>query len=180
MTEEPKFQVPPPPPKAPAFGGPAPVPGLATTKAESKASSDIPANNFAATLKLSPRIFETKIMAAILGGCIVVGMLLGMIFFGGSSAAPQQAAPQDCLIGVVPNLDVRERLKRCGVVPNTSPCWFYAVNHSRNDKYAESFFEEAAKLTGRAPYRVRIENQGYAKTIIPHGHIAKIKIPALR
>ena len=178
MTEEPKFQAPPMPPKAPAFGGPAPS-FSAAPKAEAQPAAEIPANNFAAALKISPRIFETKIMAAILGGCLLVGLLLGMAFFGGSSNAPKTVMPQDAIRGVIANPDVREKLNRCGMVSQTSPCLVYIVNHSRNDRYAEYFFDEAAKLTGRAPYRIRIENQKYAKSRIPPGYIAKIKIPRL-
>ncbi|MBR6411802.1 MAG: hypothetical protein IKS41_01405 [Alphaproteobacteria bacterium] len=178
MTEEPKF-APPMPPKAPAFGGPAPTPGLSTEapKAE-KPATGIPANNFAAALKISPRIFETKIMAAILGGCVFFGMLLGMVFFGGSSA-PQQVVRQG-LSGVVPNPDIRTKMARCGMVSNTAPCMVYIMNHERNDRRAEYFFDQAAKLTGRAPYLIRIENQYYATAKISPGQIAKIKIPALR
>ena len=178
MTEEPKFQVPPVPPRAPAFGGPAPSFGTTAPKAE-PVSGDIPQNNFAAALKLSPRIFETKIMAAILGGCVVVGVLLGMAFFGGSNNAPKTVMPKDAIGGVVMNPDVREKLRRCGMVSPTAPCLVYIVNHSRDDHYAEYFFDDAAKLTGRAPYLIRIENQHYAKSRIPPGYIAKIKIPTL-
>jgi len=84
------------------------------------------------------------------------------------------------LMGVVQNPDIRAQLRRCGTVSNSSPCVFYIVNHSRDDHYAEYFFEDVAKLTGRAPYRVRIENQSYAKSRIPPGYIAKVKVPPLR
>ena len=179
MTEEPKFQAPPMPPKAPAFGAPSSSFGAAAPKAEPAKAGDIPPNNFAAALKLSPRIFETKIMAAILAGCLIVGLLLGMAFSGGGSSAPKTVMPQDAIRGVIGNPDVREKLNRCGMVSATSPCVVYIVNHSRDDHYAEYFFDEAAKLTGRAPYRVRIDNQHYAKSRIPPGYIAKIKIPRL-
>lgn len=178
MTEEPKFQVPPVPPKAPAFGGQTPSFGAASAKAE-PVMEDIPQNNFATALKLSPRIFETKIMAAILGGCVVIGVLLGMAFFGGSGKAPKTVMPKDAIRGVVGNPDIRENLRRCGLVSPTAPCLVYIVNHSRDDHYAEYFFDDAAKLTGRAPYRIRIENQHYAKSRIPPGYIASIKIPRL-
>ena len=182
MTEEPKFQAPPMPPKAPAFGGPAPAFTTSAPKVEEKVEqktesvTGIPANNFATALKISPRIFETKFMAALLGGCVLVGMLFGMVLFGGSSA-PQQKIVKG-LTGVVPNPDIRSNnLRRCGTVAATSPCLVFIMNHERNDKLAEDFFDEAAKLTGRAPYRVRIENQHYATTPITRGQIAVIKIP---
>ena len=177
MTEEPKFQAPPMPPKAPAFGGPTPAFKPAAAKEEVKASSDIPSNNFAAALKLSPRIFETKIMAAILGGCVVVGMVLGMVFFGGGS---QKQTVIQGLTDIVVNPDIRGRLLRCGRVSVSSPCAVFIMNHSRDDRLAEDFFKDAAKLTGRSDYMIRIENQKYAKARIPPGWMACIKIPPLR
>ena len=180
MTEEPKFQAPPVPPKAPAFGGSTPGFPAAAPQAESKDEmpTDIPANNFAAALKISPRIFETKFMAAILGGCVFIGVVLGMLFFGGSKA-PQQTCPRDVIRGLVRNSEVRENLPRCGVSSPTAPCLVYIVNHSRDDRLAEYFFDQAAQLTGRQSYRIRIDNQYYAKTRIPPGYIAQIKIPRL-
>ena len=179
MTDEPKFQAPPVPPKAPAFGGTAPTfSAAAPQEPKGETTADIPANNFAAALKISPRIFETKFMAAILGGCVVIGVFLGMMFFGGSKA-PQQACPRDTIRGLVRNSEVRENLPRCGTVSPTTPCLVYIVNHSRDDRLAEYFFDQAAQLTGRQPYRVRIDNQYYAKTRIPPGYIAQIKIPRL-
>lgn len=176
MTEQPKFQTPPVPPKVPAFGVGGPTFPVGTPAA---ADTGLPENNFAKALKVSPRIFETKIMAGILGGCVVVGMLLGMVFFGGGSKAAQGPVQQG-LMGAVPNPDIRVKMYRCGTVSETSPCLVLLANHSRNDRYAESFFEEAARLTGRKDYSVRLENSQYAKYRIAPGNIAVIKIPILR
>ena len=101
-----------------------------------------------------------------------------MIFFGGGSSAPQQGPSG--LQGVVRNPDIYENLQRCGIVPQTEPCIVYIVNHSRADRYAEYFFDQAVKLTGRQPYLVSIENPQYAKMRIPPGYIAQIKIPRLK
>ena len=56
----------------------------------------------------------------------------------------------------------------------------YVRNTSSKEQIAEDFFDEAAHKSGRVPYIIRIENQKYAKTIIPKGSVAEIKIPPLR
>ena len=174
MTEQPKFQTPPLPPHAPAFGAPRPIgePVMSTTPA-----GDLPADNFAKALKLPVSIFKTKIMAAILGGSVLLGVLLGALFFGGGTPPP---SPQQGLLGIVRNPDMRQDLPRCGTVSEGYPCVVYIVNHSRNDRYAEYFFDEATRLTGRQKYLVTIENQQYAKSRIPPGWIAQVKIPSLK
>ena len=162
MSDQNQFHVPPVPPKAPSFSAPqAPVKKTPTTRKIVSVIKDHPEDNLA--------------KAIILGGAILVGILLGGVFFGGGSTPPPVVQG---LQGLVPNSSIRENLGRCGMVAETAPCIVYIVNHSRNDKYAESFFDEAARLTGRQPHRVRIENQQYAKTPIRSGYIAQIKIPA--
>ena len=175
MTEQPKFQAPPLPPQAPSFNVPRP---LGEAGASVNATSELPADNFAKALKLPVSIFKTKVMALILGGTVLLGMLLGAVFFGGSGNQPVQGP--EGLLGVVRNPDLRQDLPRCGMVSEGSPCTVYIVNHSRNDRYAEYFFGEATRLTGRQEYLVMIENQHYAKSRIPPGYIAQIKIPSLK
>lgn len=177
MTEQ-HFQTPPVPPHAPNFDIPRPMttqpdmPGVSQSE-----TTALPPDHLAAALKLSPNIYRTKVMALVLGGTVVLGMILGALFFGGSSA-PQKQTSQG-LTGVVPNPDW-QGLRRCGMVSETAPCAVYIVNHSRNDRYAEYFFDEAVKLTNRQKYLIAIENPHYAKTRIPPGYIAQIRIPALR
>ncbi|MDY6407718.1 MAG: hypothetical protein SPL08_03330, partial [Pseudomonadota bacterium] len=137
MTEEHQFQAPPAPPKAPSFGGPAPAFPSVSAHAD---SAEVPPNNFAAALKISPRIFETKFMLAIFGVCIFIGLALGALFFGGSSA-PVVQMPRDAIRGVIENPDIRQKLTRCGMVPPSSACLVYLVNHTPDDHYAEYFFE---------------------------------------
>ena len=188
MTDQ-NFQVPPLPPQAPSFTPaaefprtePAAAPGVGTSQAAAEptvqqpATTEIPADNFAASLKLPLSIYKTKTMAAMFLGAITVGLLLGAMMFGGGAVeAPQ--GPQG-LLGVVRNPDIRENLNRCGMVSESSPCVVYIVNHSRNDKRAGDFFAEAIRLTGRQEYMVQIENKQYVNTLIAPGHIAQIKIP---
>ena len=175
MSELPKFQTPPVPPQAPAFG--VPKPPVETTGTAVKTEA-LPADNFAKALKLPTSIFKTKVMAAILGGSVVMGVLLGALFFGGGSAQPIQCPP--ALTGIVWNPDIRQDLPRCGTVAEGYPCTVYIVNHSRNDRYGEYFFDEATRLTGRQKYLVTIENQHYAKARIPPGYVAQVRIPSLK
>ena len=177
MTEQ-HFQTPPVPPHAPSFDASKPMTARPDLSGVSHGGvTDLPPDNFAAALKLSPNIYRTKVMALVLGGTVILGMILGALFFGGSSTSQKQA-PQG-LTGVVPNPDWRG-LPRCGMVSETAPCAVYLVNHTRNDHYAEYFFDEAVKLTNRQKYLITIENPHYAKTRIPPGYIAQIRIPALR
>ena len=186
------FQTPPLPPKAPSFTPSAefphsdlaatPTPVTPTSVPEAAAAQpqtmEIPADNFATRLKLSVNIYKTKTMSLILAGATFVGILLGaMMFGGGSEQAPQ--GPQG-LLGVVYNPDIRENMNRCGTVSESYPCLVYVVNHSRNDKRASDFFDEAVRLTGRQRYMVDIENKQYVNTLIAPGYIAQIKIPPLR
>ena len=171
MTDFP-FQAPPVPPKAPSFNT-APhaverVGGVGET------TYTLPADHIAARLKLSAAIYKTKVAAGILAGMLVIGLLFGAVLFGGS--APQQVAG---LKGVIQNPDWNG-LPRCGSVSKTSPCAVYFMNHSQNDRQAEDFFGEAVRQTGRQEYLIKIENPHYAKTRIPPGYIAQIRIPPLR
>jgi hypothetical protein len=106
-----------------------------------------------------------------------LGIILGSIIVGGSSPAPTQSAGSQ---GIVRNPEIKQNLARCGMADRTAACVLYIVNASRNDRLAEEFFDEAVKLTGRQKYLLTIENSQYAKTRIPPGHFAQIKIPALK
>ena len=116
-------------------------------------------------------------MLSILGGTLFAGLLLGIIFFGGSSAPVQQASG---LQGIIPNPEIRENLYRCGIPPENEPCVLYIVNHTREDRYAEYFFDQAIKMTGRQDHLLKIANRRYATTRIPVGHIAQIQVPRLK
>lgn len=128
--------------------------------------------------KVFPRMLQTKIVALILGGLFVFGMIVGALMFGGSSTqSPQQ---QSGLTGVITNPDIKERLYRCGQVDKGEACVLYIVNHTRYDRIAEDFFDEAVKLTEAQRYSIAMVNPKYAKTRIPPGYFAQIKIPNVR
>lgn len=182
MTEQ-KFQTPPLPPHAPnippvrATAEPRPKQTTDTLSSDStRLSVTNKESNFATDLGLPTSILQTKVMSGIFCGILILGMILGSIFFGGSSSPVQNSGLQ----GVIKNPDITTRMRRCGMTDNTSACILYIVNHTRYDRLAESFFDEAVKLTGRQKYLVSIENPQYAKTKIPPGYFVEIKIPALK
>ena len=179
MTDNP-FKTPPLPPQAPHFQAVPQTQPLETPTSfpveKINQPNDAFSDDFATRLKLSPTIYKTKTMLGILGGTLLLGMLLGIIFFGGSSTPPP--APSG-LQGVIPNPEIQVNLPRCGTVPETEPCAVYIMNHTRADRYAEYFFDQAVKLTGRQPYLLEIANRQYAKTRIPRGYITQIQVPRL-
>lgn len=176
MTEQ-HFFPPPPPIKAPDFKyireeAPENKPQPQNTQKDVAKADD-----FATHFKLSPNIYKTKTMIAILGGTLFAGLLLGIIFFGGSSnSAPVVSGLQ----GVIQNPDIQTPLPRCGTVPETEPCIVYIVNHTRYDQLARKFFEQAVKLTGRQPHLLEMVNRQYATTRIPPGFISKIQVPRMQ
>jgi len=183
MTEQ-HFQTPPLPPQAPAFSpaGTQPTTSVGTTEAAVASPATEPVvergtDDFATKFKLPKTIYKTKAMLGILAGAVVVGLLLGALFFGGSG---KQAPATNGLGGIIWNPDIMEPLQRCGMVPESYPCVVYIVNHSRNDRLAEYFFDEASHLTGRQKFMVQIANKQYANMRIPRGHIAQISIPQLQ
>ncbi len=180
MTDKP-FQTPPLPPQAPNFQTVQKTQFTGTPDSfpveKNNHSNETVSDDFATRFKLSPTIYKTKTMIGILGGTLFAGMLLGMLFFGGSSTAP--APVSSGLQGVIPNPEIQQPLARCGTVPETEPCIVYIVNHTRADRYAEYFFDQAVELTGRQPYLLEIANRQYAKARIPRGYITQIQVPRL-
>ena len=183
MTDQ-HFQTPPLPPQAPAFTPPpaSATPAVVRTSEPvqpTPEASGLPADNLAARFNLSLNIYKTKTMCLLFAGMLGIGLVLGGMMFGGGS--PQRPVSNG-LQGVVRNPDIRadEGLKRCGLVSETSPCIVYIMNHSRNDKRAKEFFDEAVKLTGRQRYLIEIENRQYLNMPIERGQIAQIKIPRLQ
>ena len=125
-------------------------------------------------------IFQNKSLLIAFCSIFVFGLLMGScIFSGGSSSKPVQQA-MGGLSGVVPNPEPNvSKLSRCGMAERGRPCLIYIVNHSRYEKHAEDFFEEASRLTEITPYSISMDNLQYAKTLIRPGQIAEIKVPAL-
>ena len=174
MTDK-TFQAPPLPPNAPNFS---PLKDTAQEKNTAEwpiTRETISSDDFATRFKLSPNIYQTKIMITILGATLFIGLLLGLMFGGGSTPPPAPTGLQ----GVVINPDITRPLNRCGTISETESCVVYIVNHSRIERQAEYFFDQAVKLTGRQPYLLKIANKQYATKRIPPGFIAQIQIPSL-
>ena len=132
-------------------------------------------DNFAADLNLPVKLLRTKSMAMILGGPFLIGLIFGGSFFGGNAQQVVQG-----LSGVVGNPDVEPNTPRCGMVAAGQACVLYLMNSSRQDRYAETFFDEAVRLTEVAKYSISMANPQYAKRLIKPGYIAQIKIPNVR
>ena len=115
-------------------------------------------------------------MVAVAVGLVMIGLLLGFLIFSSKSE------PVAChgLTNVIRNPDIKGALPICGNISETAPCVLYVLNHTRHDKKAQDFFQDAANLLSRNLYPVEIENTMYAKTRIPPAHFAEIKIPELR
>lgn len=129
--------------------------------------------------RVSPNLLKPKTVYLILGGILLIGVILGSLFFGGGSSknTPTNAA---AALGVISNPDIKEHLRRCGQVDKGEACILYIMNHSRYDKIAEDFFDEAVKLMEVQRYSVSMVNPKYAKTRIPPGYFVQLKIPNVR
>lgn len=146
----------------------------AHTSASTASNPFVP--NFATDFNLSPVFISSKGILGMLLGVLCLGIIFGSIFFGGSNNAPQPTGLQ----GVIRNSDVPARFPRCGRIDRGQACVLYIMNSTRYDKLAEDFFPEAVKLTEIQRYSIEMANPKYAKTRIPPGHFAEIKIPNVR
>ncbi len=133
-------------------------------------------NNFAADFNLPPSVLTSKSIGIMLLVTCVIGLFLGSVFFGGGSEQTRTVGLQ----GVVANPDITTNIPRCGRVDKGQACILYIVNHTRYDKIVEDFFDEAVRLTEVAKYSISMVNPKYAKTRIPPGYFAQIKIPDVR
>ncbi len=133
-------------------------------------------NNFAADFNLPPSVLTSKSIGIMLLVTCIIGLFLGSVFFGGSSEQTKTVGLQ----GVVANPDITTNIPRCGRVDKGQACILYIVNHTRYDKIVEDFFDEAVRLTEVAKYSISMVNPKYAKTRIPPGYFAQIKIPNVR
>lgn len=132
--------------------------------------------NFATDFNLPAGVIKTKGILGIFGVTLIVGMIFGGIFFGGSDNAPRPTGLQ----GVVRNPDITSEMRRCGLIDKGQACVLYIMNTTRYDKKAEDFFDDAVKLTEIQKFSIQMVNPKYAKTIIPPGRFAQIKIPNVR
>lgn len=164
---------PPVPPKAPTpVFMPKETPQTSTPTMERGAYED----NFAADLGLPPSVLKTKVMGIIMAVVLIVGIVFGTLMFGGSDDQQQQVGLQ----GVVQNMDMDRPLPRCGMVDKGQACVLYIMNHTRYDRTAEDFFDEAVRLTEVSRYSISMVNTRYAKQRIGPGRFAQIKIPNVR
>ncbi len=127
------------------------------------------------TQSIQNQISNPKTMGILAVCTLLFGVLLGAMMFSGSS----KPAPQG-LLGVVKNDDIRSKLPRCGRIDRGQACILYIMNSTRYDQIAESFFEEALRLTEVPIYSISMANPKYAKRRIPPGHFAEIHIPKVR
>ena len=136
------------------------------------------ANNFAAELNLPPKVLETKVMGAILGGLFFFGMMFGCAVFGGGSTTSTVQG----LNGVIQNPAVQNdpNVLRCGTVDPNSACVLYIMNAKTRDRLGSDFYQEAQEITGMPAYSIQLSNVNYANELIRPGHIAQLYIPARR
>ncbi|MBR5130444.1 MAG: hypothetical protein IKV03_04390 [Alphaproteobacteria bacterium] len=168
-----QFKAPPVPPKAPT---PVFMPKEHPQESTTKGLYD---DNFAVDFNLPAKFLTTKVMAMVLGGALLLGVLFGATFLGGERAPQQQAPTKGSINGVVPNIDLTVSLPRCGIAERGKSCLLYVQNSSRYDKMVEDFFDNAGSLMGRTSHSIAMVNSRYAKQRIKPGYIAQIKIPDL-
>lgn len=126
---------------------------------------------------IEPQMGPSKAAVFFIALCAcATGILLGTVLFAGKQ---QPATIVNGLTGVVKNPDLaNQQLRRCGEVDKGRACILYLMNHTRYDRMADTFFDEAVRLTEVAKYSIAMVNPQYAKTLIRPGQIAEIKIPA--
>ena len=171
-----------------ASANPAPVPSfsrpaMATAEgqqAQQNAQDIAPSgvdysNNFAADLKLSPKVLQTKFVGGIAFGLLLFGMFLGC------AVAPKPQTRQVGLGDVVPNPIFQEKsAPRCGQTDVNKACVLYIMNARPMARTGRDFFEEAANITGVPRYTIQINNASYAEKLLNAGYIAQIYIPSRR
>ncbi len=108
----------------------------------------------------------------------LAGLIFGGIFLGGSDSS--EAPVVKGLQGVVSNTDIREPLKRCGMVSMNDACVLYVMNNFSYEKQAKDFFDTVSNLMQRPLSLVTSENIHYQTQRIKPGYFAEIKIPARR
>lgn len=106
---------------------------------------------------------------------LLVGLLLGSIFFGGG----EQNCVEQGLRGVIRNPGIKGKVYRCGVVPKTENCIFYVMNGSLTDKKVREFYQQVSDLTGVPKYTIDLGNVEYASSVIKPGYIAEIFVPSI-
>jgi len=152
------------------------IEGEKDTSVDNKASQptdDLYANNFAADLKLPPKVLQTKVMGSILAAIFLFGMMMGCAMFGGGSKTVVQG-----LTDVVLNPDIPAYVRRCGQTDPNRECVLYIMNNKTFDRLGSDFFQEAQNMTDVQKYAIQLRNVRYANALIRPGYIAQIYIPA--
>lgn len=121
-----------------------------------------------------------KKQVILFAGMFFIGLLMGIIMFGGGGEQPVSTSVSTGLDGVVTNPDIKEKLKRCGQAEASSACVLYVMNTSTYERLAEDFFEVAVFMTQRKKQEIRMANVRYLARRIPPGYFAQIKIPAYK
>lgn len=121
-----------------------------------------------------------KKQVVLFAGMFLIGLLMGIIMFGGGGEQPVSTSVSTGLDGVVTNPDIKEKLKRCGQAEASSACVLYVMNTSTYERLAEDFFEVAVFMTQRKKQEIRMANVRYLARRIPPGYFAQIKIPAYK
>ena len=145
----------------------------AQSQTASQGASDEKGKNFVKDLNLPPRIMETKVMAAVVAGIVLFGMMMGCMMFGGEETRVVQG-----LTDVVINPDIQKNLWRCGQIDPNRECVLYIMNAKTYDRLGSDFFQEAQNITGVPKYSIQMINVRYANVLIRPGYIAQIYIPA--
>ena len=107
--------------------------------------------------------------------CLLVGLVVGKLFFGSSTSK----IVQNGLQGVIMNPEVPQGRSRCGVAETTQGCVLYLMNPERRELNGRDFYDFASQLTKRPRFVIETGNIRYSSVKIKPGFIAQINIPPL-
>lgn len=122
----------------------------------------------------SDNYVKKKVLYMVAGIFLVVGLLIGNVFFATSTVENRG------LEGVVVNPDVPAGRPRCGLTDKSQACVFYLMNWYKQELNGRDFYKLAAQLTGREEYMIETDNLRYATVKIKPGNFAQLNIPALQ
>ena len=134
-------------------------------------------DNIVEKFNIPEKFLKVKSVVALLLCCLVVGVVLGAVFF--SSEAPKKTE-EFTLNGVVLNPEVPADRRRCGVVELSRGCVLYIQNSQRRERDAKDFYPLVEQLSGLNRFQIETANMRYAHKSIKPGYIAQFNIPALK
>ena len=117
---------------------------------------------------------DNKKMLIIAFVCLIIGMLMGNLFFSSEQVV------QNGLQGVVVNPEVPAGRARCGLAERTQGCVLYIMSPQRQDLNGRDFYDWASQLTGRQRFVIETGNMRYSSVKIRPGNIAQLNIPPLQ